>query len=137
MDYKRCEQCGRQYGKGTRNWTQYRASRFCSQECSGTARTAVADKIRDAASKQCLHCGKSYGPRYGEWAAFKDSKFCSHECANQGKKRSLYSLYAKIRIDPVTGCHEWQGYRNSQGYGMSRFNGRKMLVHRIVWENTN
>jgi hypothetical protein len=131
---KRCESCGQTYDKGTRNQKQYAASRFCSSECFGKARTEVASKIRAATVKQCRQCGKSYSPRYGQWLAFEDSKYCSPECSKNGQRRSIEAIVTQVRLDPVTGCHVWIGYRNKSNYGLARFQGRRQLVHRIVWE---
>jgi hypothetical protein len=44
-------------------------------------------------------------------------------------------ILAKITIDPGTGCWEWQGYRQPGGYGRTRSCGRKVLVHRWVFEH--
>jgi hypothetical protein len=46
-------------------------------------------------------------------------------------------IFSQVRIDPVTGCHVWIGYRNKEGYGRARFQGSKQMVHRIIWEYKN
>lgn len=35
----------------------------------------------------------------------------------------------------VSGCWEWQGCRNSDGYGSFRFGGKAMLAHRFSYEH--
>lgn len=48
-------------------------------------------------------------------------------------------LLSRIRIDPVTGCHEWTG-NSSRGYGIIDVRGRGLmkrrilLAHRVMWE---
>ena len=34
----------------------------------------------------------------------------------------------------ASGCWEWQGCRNSQGYGSVRFNRRWQRAHRVFWQ---
>jgi protein-arginine kinase activator protein McsA len=106
-------------------------------ECAGKARTVKADSRRAAVTKNCSQCGKSYSPHYGQLVAFAQSQFCSHECANEGKKRTIDDLYLKIRVDPRRGCHLWTGQHNRGGYGVTRFNGEKWLVHKLIWEHFN
>ena len=35
--------------------------------------------------------------------------------------------------DPNTGCREWQGLLNLQGYGVIGYDGKSVLVHRLAW----
>jgi HNH endonuclease len=42
-------------------------------------------------------------------------------------------LAAQSEIDPLSGCHIWQGRRNSSGYPVVSFHGRQHLVHRLTW----
>lgn len=44
-------------------------------------------------------------------------------------------ILAKIVVDEMTGCWEWQGYRMPAGHGRVRAGGRKVLVHRWVFEH--
>ena len=39
--------------------------------------------------------------------------------------------------EPNSGCLLWLGYTMSNGYGLIRDSGRKMLTHRLAWENAN
>lgn len=43
-------------------------------------------------------------------------------------------VVAQIRITDA-GCWEWQGYRQPAGHGRFRAGGRKVLVHRWVYEH--
>jgi hypothetical protein len=45
-------------------------------------------------------------------------------------------LLRKRKINPIMGCWEWQGARDSRGYGFIWWKGRQVGVHRvaaIVW----
>jgi hypothetical protein len=39
----------------------------------------------------------------------------------------------KVRIDPVTGCWNWQRAKNHNGYGVARFNGKSVPAHRLSY----
>ena len=44
--------------------------------------------------------------------------------------------WRRVKINAVTGCHEWQRYRNEAGYGQTRIGGRlgyNILAHRFAW----
>ncbi len=45
-------------------------------------------------------------------------------------------FYARIKIAD-SGCHEWIGYTNVDGYGRCHFNGRQSGAHRVAWELVN
>ena len=42
-------------------------------------------------------------------------------------------LAAQSEFDPLSGCHIWQGRRNSTGYPIVSFAGRQHFVHRLAW----
>jgi hypothetical protein len=42
-------------------------------------------------------------------------------------------LAAQTEIDPLSGCHIWQGRRNASGYPIVSFAGRQHFVHRLAW----
>lgn len=48
-------------------------------------------------------------------------------------KKTVERIFSKIEIDEKTGCWNWIGNKNGQGYGRVRFNGPKVLVHRIMY----
>lgn len=52
-----------------------------------------------------------------------------------GRKLPLsVRLEERSMANPVTGCMEWLGYKNEDGYGQIRV-GRKMVrTHRAVWQ---
>jgi hypothetical protein len=42
-------------------------------------------------------------------------------------------LAARMTIDPLSGCHLWEGTCNRGGYGVISFYGKRHLVHRLAW----
>jgi hypothetical protein len=42
-------------------------------------------------------------------------------------------IAAKIHVNPVTGCWEWQGALAGGGYGKIKWDGRNQVVHRVVF----
>lgn len=42
-------------------------------------------------------------------------------------------LLSRTTVDPVTGCHIWNGYRNADGYGEIKVDGVKLKVHRVAY----
>lgn len=46
---------------------------------------------------------------------------------------SLEKLQPRILVTP-SGCWEWQGELNRNGYGRVWIEGRRLMVHRVVWE---
>jgi hypothetical protein len=37
------------------------------------------------------------------------------------------------KVDPLSGCHIWQGSLNRHGYGQLSFRGRPVGTHRLAW----
>jgi hypothetical protein len=44
---------------------------------------------------------------------------------------------AKLVRNEMTGCLEWHGLKNANGYGRTTIRGRNLTVHRYVWELFN
>lgn len=44
-------------------------------------------------------------------------------------------IFSLVSVDDVTGCWLWHGYRMPFGHGRVRVGGRKVLVHRWVYEH--
>lgn len=42
-------------------------------------------------------------------------------------------LAGRIVVDPSTGCHVWQGYRDRDGYGQVKVDGVKINAHRVSY----
>jgi hypothetical protein len=50
------------------------------------------------------------------------------------KQRTLQSrLAAKTTIDPLSGCHIWEGARSRDGYPRISLQGQTHALHRLVW----
>lgn len=125
-----CQVCGAEYrGKPK--------SSYCSTACAGVGKSKHADEARAKAVKVCRECSKPYKPRYGQWWAFRDSKYCSLECANSGKQQTIDAIENRLEWYPETGCLVWLGHKNVGGYGLFRSNGKRSVVHRILWELKN
>ena len=84
-----------------------------------------AKGLKTSWEAKCEHCGKTF-----ECVSVKQ-KYCSDEC----------SFLARCKEVP-SGCVEWQGNLNDQGYGVLRAamngNPRKMVqAHRYAWYRAN
>lgn len=55
----------------------------------------------------------------------------------------IKKIYQKVKIDLITGCHNWLGSRNKKGYGTinmfsAHFPKKKIyLAHRFMWDYVN
>ena len=47
-------------------------------------------------------------------------------------RRDLIS--SRVSIDSETGCWIWSGYKNQNGYGRVKLNGRQYAAHRLSYE---
>ena len=48
-------------------------------------------------------------------------------------QKDVDRFFAKTRRNEVTGCLEWTGTRNQNGYGVFAVGGRQRLAHRVAW----
>jgi hypothetical protein len=46
-------------------------------------------------------------------------------------------LRGHLKIDKLTGCHLWTGFRDPKGYGLMTVNGVVRAAHRVAWERAN
>ena len=50
---------------------------------------------------------------------------------------TLDRFMSKVKVDDFTGCWEWQRYKNSNGYGVTKHNGKTVMAHRAFYEMYN
>jgi hypothetical protein len=43
-------------------------------------------------------------------------------------------VLGKFDVDVVSGCWLWREYRDPEGYGRVRFDGKRRFAHRVVYE---
>lgn len=43
-------------------------------------------------------------------------------------------ILPRVLVDQPSGCWIWQGELNRNGYGRVWIRGRRLMVHRVVWE---
>ena len=43
-------------------------------------------------------------------------------------------FFEKVAVNPKTGCWEWWAYRDREGYGRFRLDGKTLLAHRVSYE---
>lgn len=102
--------------------------------------------VQRAKGTRCIVCSNDI-----EWVDGRSNRrtTCSQACAN-ALRRSRYAaaprrrvarstlaerLWARVEIMP-SGCMEWQGYRDSKGYGQIGRGGQgngNILTHRAAW----
>jgi hypothetical protein len=92
-------------------------------------------------AKSCAECGRDFAvPRY----LLAKRRFCSKACSNKvtGRKLALPLPVAKVlpahidaKIDRVeSGCWEWTGAVNANGYGIVAVHRKTEGAHRVVYE---
>ena len=47
--------------------------------------------------------------------------------------KTIKRLFTKISFDEITGCWNWTGNKNQNGYGRVRYLGNKVFVHRLMF----
>lgn len=49
--------------------------------------------------------------------------------------RDVDRIFSKIIIDMETGCLNWIGNKDGQGYGLLKYNGKTERIHRLMYAN--
>lgn len=49
------------------------------------------------------------------------------------KKNNERDFWALVSSPTTSGCMEWEGYKMKSGYGRFRFNGKRVLAHRLAY----
>lgn len=94
-------------------------------------------------SKICPECGREFAKPQG-WSAsaWRAVTRCSQDCRakfirGQVYKSMLDRITEKVTYEPNSGCWLWTGGLSSYGYGATQFQGRQLLMHRVVFEMYN
>lgn len=93
----------------------------------------------DAAEKLCGFCGRIFHlreQRFQSLRRFNERKFCSTECMNKSRRTCLplgenFWRYVDRRL---SGCWEWLGRRNKQGYGLFKVGSQHFRAHRYAYQ---
>lgn len=79
----------------------------------------------------CKTCGGSFRPRA------RDTHYCTRECyLNRPTDITGARIWSRV-LETDKGCWEWQGARDSKGYGRVSYLGRPQTVSRVAWELVN
>lgn len=94
--------------------------RFCSLEC----------KYGPTPTRECPTCGDRFRVRPNE---AHRRIFCSVLCRNGGALQQRL----KSSSEPRGECVVWVEGRNTKGYGVLSWDGRKTTAHRLAWASAN
>ncbi len=70
-------------------------------------------------------CARSYGER------MKRSRHVKRRCSIHWTDAQRLAYYSKV--DPLSGCHIWQGALRAEGYGNLTVRNQNWLAHRLAW----
>lgn len=98
------------------------------------------------ARKACVRCGALFYKRDGEWPhKFRKRTHCSRSCANAGNQQRLPArerlsepaiLAAHVSFNHDSGCLEWIGAKNPDGYGttsVKNYRGAHRLAYFVAF----
>jgi hypothetical protein len=106
----------------------------------GRARGDHSGPVVPAFMKYCEVCGATLMRK--RWrnghlqslGRFLKQRVCSLACVGKAKYQNpLKRIEKMIVVDPVSGCWNWQGAKDRDGYGQLRFNYQHLKVHRFVY----
>uniref|UniRef100_A0A6H1Z9W5 Putative homing endonuclease n=1 Tax=viral metagenome TaxID=1070528 RepID=A0A6H1Z9W5_9ZZZZ len=52
-------------------------------------------------------------------------------------RHNAATFESRLKLNPETGCIEWQGYRTKLGYGQLSRAGKRVYAHRVAFEAVN
>ena len=79
----------------------------------------------------CDNCAAAFYKKPAEMSR-TNHNFCNKKCAGKFRqKESEKAFLGKAHINERTGCQEWKGYKNKDGYGLLRYKGKVRGAHRV------
>lgn len=95
---------------------------------------AVSNPRREVIDKRCRTCGEPLVQRADEQLRdWRDRRSCNRTCHVAGKNaKPVWERFAEFTARTESGCIEWQGNRDTQGYGRIE-TPREVLAHRVSY----
>lgn len=92
----------------------------------------------------CYECGRESQFRGLFWMAAKGLYHCRNDALcekRSAKERRAYKVATSEVFSPVqrvvSGCLLWRGPKNVKGYGWVQVGGRRVAIHRMVYQIVN
>jgi hypothetical protein len=107
---------------------------------SRAAREKVAAHLDETHSKKCAHCGgRFYRDKRCTWAHWHRAKMCSRECTGLARSARASAdrpplrerFNSKVKVSK-SGCWQWQGARDSDGYGVLSYAGKMLRAPKVA-----
>lgn len=134
-DTKVCQKCGRVFRRDPRvDAKQWGRQRSCSKSCAQRKHqydvsAALLDYVRGVAF---VEIGRRYGiPEYV--VRTHAARIGLSRRPDLDDELIRNRILDGVRINPITGCWEWQGMVNGGGYGVITCRGRQKLAHRVSY----
>lgn len=126
-------------------------SKYCSKICFYKSKVGKSPANKNKILKECLICKKKYEVNFTQ---NKTNKYCSVKCKVENQKGklpkftpfvkgrispfkgigpSLIELYEKYVIKNESGCWNWSGNKDKNGYGNFFYRGKAIRAHRASW----
>lgn len=130
-----CQNCGKVFPEIPAKHDK----KYCGNDCKYQAQEKTNEWPEPNPSGLCMcGCGQ---PTTISWRSSKAKGWV------KGKPRRLihgHQYPSKVNkvfpenyvVDPVTGCWNWSGCKNSKGYGRIRIDGALLLAHRASYMST-
>lgn len=83
----------------------------------------------EGCSKRLIALGFCYA-HYARYRKYGDPNFVKQKQLHGKTLKERWSAY----VTQGSGCWEWSGYKDSNGYGRLNIEGKPVLAHRLSWE---
>ncbi len=80
----------------------------------------------------CRYCHKAF-LAYPHFVKIGQGLYCNRTCRGMAMRMSPEAQFAKYAETTSSGCWHWQGTIRPDGYGYARYNGHRILAHRLSW----